>query len=76
MFCLHSVYRHDASAGISYGPVSVGVYACLSMCLSHAGIWVRGFPRLFTVISEHNCFLLLVFFPVFTLFSCRFCAVD
>jgi len=28
---------------------------------------LRGFPRLFTVISEHICFLLLVFFPVFTL---------
>ena len=28
---------------------------------------LRGFPGLFTVISEHICFLLLVFFPVFTL---------
>ena len=37
---------------------------------------LNGFPRLFTVISEHICFLLLVFFPVFTLFSCRFHAVD
>ena len=37
---------------------------------------LRGFPGLFTVISEHICFLLLVFFSVFTLFSCRFRAVD
>jgi len=37
---------------------------------------VPGFPGLFTVISEHICFLLLVFFPVFTLFSCRLRAVD
>ena len=36
---------------------------------------LRGFPGLFTVISEHICFLLLVF-SVFTLFSCRFRAVD
>ena len=34
---------------------------------------LRGFPGLFTVISEHICFLL---FSVFTLFSCRFRAVD
>jgi len=33
-------------------------------------------PRLFTVISEHICFLLLISFSVFTLFSCRFRAVD
>ena len=34
---------------------------------------LRGFPGLFTVISEHICFLLLVFSSsVFTLFSCRF----
>ena len=32
-------------------------------------------PDCFTVISEHICFLLLVF-SVFTLFSCRFRAVD
>ena len=37
---------------------------------------LHGFCRLFTVISERICFLLLVFFPVFTLFSCRFRAVD
>ena len=38
---------------------------------------LRGFAGLFTVISEHRpiCFLLLVF-SVFTLFSCRFRAVD
>ena len=36
---------------------------------------LRGFPGLFTVISEHICFLLLVF-SVFTLFSCPFRAVD
>ena len=36
---------------------------------------LRGFPGLFTVISEHICFLLLVF-SVFTFFSCRFRAVD
>jgi len=36
---------------------------------------LHGFPGLFTVISEHTCFLLL-FFSVFTLFSCRFRAVD
>ena len=36
---------------------------------------LHGFPGLFTVISEHICFLILVFF-VFTLFSCRFRAVD
>ena len=34
---------------------------------------LHGFPRLLTVIAEHICFLLLVFF---TLFSCRFRAVD
>ena len=34
---------------------------------------LRGYPRLFTVISEHICFS---FFSVFTLFSCRFRAVD
>jgi len=27
---------------------------------------LRGFPRLFTVISEHICFLLLVFFLIYT----------
>ena len=37
---------------------------------------LRGFPGLFTVTSEHICFRVLVFFPVFTLFSCRFRAVD
>ena len=36
---------------------------------------LHGFPGLFTVISEHICFLLLVF-SVFTLFSCRLRAVD
>jgi len=36
---------------------------------------LHGFPGLFTVISWHICFLLLVF-SVFTLFSCRFRAVD
>ena len=36
---------------------------------------LHGFPRLFTVISEHVCFLLFSL-SVFTLFSCRFCAVD
>ena len=36
---------------------------------------LHGFPRLFTVISEHICFLLFSF-SVFTLFSCRFDAVD
>jgi len=36
---------------------------------------LRGFPGLFTVISEHICFLLLVF-SVFTLFSFPFRAVD
>ena len=36
---------------------------------------LHGFPGLFTVISGHICFLLL-FFSVFTLFSCRFRAVD
>ena len=35
----------------------------------------HGFPGLFTVISGHICFLLSVF-SVFTLFSCRFRAVD
>ena len=35
---------------------------------------VHGFPRLFTVISEHICFLLLVFFCFYTF--CRFRAVD
>jgi len=33
-------------------------------------------PDCFTVISKHICFLLLVFFPVFTLFRCRFRAAD
>ena len=33
---------------------------------------LHGFPRLFTVISEHICFLLLVFLFLFALFSCRF----
>jgi len=37
---------------------------------------LHGFPGLFTIISEHICFLLLVFLSVFTLFSCRFRAVD
>jgi len=36
---------------------------------------LHGFPRLFTVISEHICFLLFSF-SVFTLFNCRFRAVD
>ena len=36
---------------------------------------LRGFPRLFTVISEHICFSTFIF-SVFTLFSCRFRAVD
>ena len=36
---------------------------------------LHGFPGLFTVISGHICFLLLVF-SVFTLFICRFHAVD
>jgi len=36
---------------------------------------LHGFPGLFTVIFEHICFLLLVFL-FFTLFSCRFRAVD
>ena len=36
---------------------------------------LHGFPRLFVVISEHICFLLFSF-SVFTLFSCRFRAVD
>ena len=36
---------------------------------------LHGFPRLLSVISEHICFLLSVF-SVFTLFSCRFRAVD
>ena len=36
---------------------------------------LHGFPRLFTVISEHICFLLFSF-SVLTLFSCRFRAVD
>ena len=37
---------------------------------------LHGFPGLFTVISGHICFLLFVFSSVFTLFSCRFRAVD
>ena len=36
---------------------------------------LHGFPGLFTVISGHICFLLIVF-SVFTLFSCQFHAVD
>jgi len=36
---------------------------------------LHGFPGLFTVISEHICFLLLVF-SVLTPFSCRLRAVD
>jgi len=36
---------------------------------------LHGFPGLFTVVSEHICFLLLVFLFL-TLFSCRFRAVD
>ena len=36
---------------------------------------LHGFPGLFTAISEHICFLLLVF-SVFALFSCRCRAVD
>jgi len=36
---------------------------------------LHGFPRLFTVISEHICFIHLVFLFFFTLFSCRFRAV-
>jgi len=36
---------------------------------------LHGFPRLLTVISEHICSLLFSF-SVFTLFSCRFRAVD
>jgi len=37
---------------------------------------LHGFPRLFTVISEHAFFLLLFSFSVFALFNCRFRAVD
>jgi len=37
---------------------------------------LHGFSGLFTVISEHICFLLLVFSSVFTLFNCRFRAID
>ena len=38
---------------------------------------LHGFPRLFTVTSEHiPFFLLFSFFFCFTLFSCRFRAVD
>jgi len=33
-------------------------------------------PQTFTVTSEHIRFLLFSFFSVFTLFSCRFRAVD
>ena len=36
---------------------------------------LHGFPRLFTFISEHICFMLFSF-SVFTLYSCRFRAVD
>ena len=36
---------------------------------------LHGFPRLFTVIYEHICFLLFSFFCS-TLFSCRFRVVD
>jgi len=36
---------------------------------------LHGFPGLFTVISEHICFLLLVFMFLH-FFSCRFRAVD
>ena len=36
---------------------------------------LQGFPGLFTVISEHICFSTFSF-SVFTLFSCRFRAVD
>jgi len=35
-----------------------------------------GFPRLFTVTSEHIRLFYFVVFSVFTLFSCRFRAVD
>ena len=36
-----------------------------------------GFPRLFTVTSEHiHLFYFLVFFLFLNFFSCRFCAVD
>jgi len=37
---------------------------------------LHGFPRPLTVTSEHIRFLLSSFFSVFTLFSCRFRAVD
>jgi len=36
---------------------------------------LHGFPRLFTFISEHICFMLFSL-SVFTLYSCRFRAVD
>ena len=35
-----------------------------------------GFPRLFTATSEHIRLFTFYFFSVFTLFSCRFRAVD
>ena len=43
---------------------------------TYKNIYYVDSPGLFTVISEHICFLLLVFFSVFTLFSCRYRAVD
>jgi len=49
--------------------------------LSHCSLsfflqdWLHGFPRLFTVTSEHIRFLLFSF-SVFTLFGCWFRAVD
>jgi len=47
-----------------------------SPSFSSSGLNIHGFPGLFTVTSEHIHFLLFKVFFCFTLFSCRFRAVN
>ena len=54
---------------------STNLSHCIALPFFLLKYLLHGFPGLFTVLSGHICFLLLVFF-VFTLFSCRFRAVD
>ena len=71
LFCIPSP-THSFIPGLNLSFLQILPTAALPFSLQDL---LHGFPRLFTVISEHICFLLLVF-SVLTLFSCRFRAVD
>ena len=72
VFCTEAV---SFSTFLLYLP-SLQIFPTVALPFFLLKYLLHGFPGLFTVISGHICFLLLVFSPVFTLFSCRFRAVD